>query len=161
MQKIKKIDIFNNFNGKYIMQGNICISLKKQFGLNFGKSKKIINNLGYNKKTEFCYLKKKNILNTFNIFLKKYKINKYYLLNFLYFRLKRYININSRKGRRHILNLTIRGQRSHTNKDTQKKINRIFILHKIFQDLIPVYIYETIFNKNKKDKTFKKKKNKK
>lgn len=138
--RIKNISIFPNYNQKYSYYYNVYYNLKKQFGLNLGKSFKLCNNLGFNKKSQLQFNNKNKILLLNLLLQRKYNINKLFIVKFLYYRLRKQVNSKSMKGFRHVKNLPVRGQRTHTNRDTQKRLNRYSILKNLF---------ETITQKNK------------
>lgn len=153
--KIKNISIFPNYNKKYSYSYNLVYNIKKQFGINYGKTFKLLNNLGFNKKSELYYNKKKYIFLLNNLMKKKYNVNKLYILKFLYFMIRKQIKSNSNKGLRHLKNLPVHGQRTHTNHDTQKSINRSAILKNLFE---PVIIKKNVTsNKIKVNKKLQKK----
>lgn len=132
MTKLKTISIFPNYTQNYSYYYNLIYNIKKQFGLNYGKTFKLLNYLGFNKKSTLHYQNKKSILILNFILNKKFNINKLYIIKFLYFNLKKLINTKSRKGIRHTKNLPVNGQRTHTNNDTQKRLNRIVSLQNLF-----------------------------
>jgi len=134
--KIKNISIFPNYNKKYSYSYNLVYNIKKQFGVNYGKTFKLLNNLGFNKKSELSYNKKKYIYLLNNLLKKKYNVNKLYILKFLYYMIQKHIKSKSNKGLRHSKNLPVHGQRTHTNHDTQKTINRYSILKNLFETSI-------------------------
>lgn len=146
MIKIKNISIFPNFNKKYSYYFNIVYNVKKQFGLNYGKTLNICNNLGFNKKSQLQFNTKKKILILNLLLQKKYNINRLFILKYLYYILNTQVLIKSNKGIRHLKNLPVHGQRTHTNRDTQKKINRYSILKSLFEIKLKKKNVNTQFN---------------
>ncbi len=97
-------------------------ALTKIFGLGYNQSKFIVNNLGITSKgfiydlTKHQKFKLLHLLETSNILLKlDLKRQRMNCLNKL-------IKIKSYKGARLLLGLPLRGQRTHTNRKTSKKI---------------------------------------
>jgi len=150
--KIKNISIFPFFNQKYSYHYNICYNLKKQFGLNFTKTIKICNNLGFNKNSQLQFNTKNKIVLLNMLLQRKYNINKLYILKYLYYNILKQVNIKSRKGLRHIKNLPVHGQRTHTNRDTQKRLNRYLALKNLFENITQKKNVNTITNKQSKNK---------
>lgn len=156
--KIKNISIFPNFNKTYSYYYNVCYNLKKHFGLNFNKTFKLCNNLGFNKKSQLQFNNKDKILLLNLLLRKKYNVNKLYIIKYLYYNLVKQVNNKSRSGLRHIKNLPVHGQRTHTNRDTQKRFNRYIALKNLFENLTQKKNVNININKQSKNKKTQKKK---
>ena len=93
---------------------NINFSLKNIIGINKKKEKFFFTPLSYGK----VYIRSK---------LKQYKIDN--LLNtILYKRIQNYISNKSYKGMRFRFKYPVRGQRTHTNAKTQRKLMKLYKL---------------------------------
>lgn len=156
--KIKNISIFPNFNKTYSYYYNVYYNLKKHFGLNFSKTLKLCNNLGFNKKSQLQFNNKDKILLLNLLLRKKYNVNKLYIIKYLYYNLLKQVNNKSRSGLRHMKNLPVHGQRTHTNRDTQKRLNRYVALKNLFENLTQKKNVNININKQSKIKKTQKKK---
>jgi len=101
---------------------SIHIALNKVYGINLYLSRKICKLLGLCKNFKLKDLNKeqKNSL-VFIILYLNLKINND-LKKFIYFNNNKLINLKNYKGFRRIKKLPVRGQRTHTNAKTCKKI---------------------------------------
>jgi small subunit ribosomal protein S13 len=101
----------------------VRIALSYIYGIGNNNSCKICNSIGIGNKIRMGKITNTQIYNIRKIIKKKYKITgdlrKYILLN-----IKRYIEIKSYRGLRHKLSYPVRGQRTHTNAATQKKLSK-------------------------------------
>ena len=127
---------------------NIIEGLSKIYGIGKSKSKNICNFLGYSRNILVKDLESKdweNILNFIknnNIYILKDLIKKerFFLLNLL--------NMKNYRGIRHKNGLPVRGQRTHSNKKTQKKLSRMRMLNvRKFSSLV-LPLFNQITNKN-------------
>lgn len=112
----KSLDQENCFNNE----------LRKVYGINFSKKNYFFKRLGYN--LIYKYSMKIMKLNNFSLKLSNlYKNHNFFLglslkqKNFL--SIKKEIDINSYKGFRHRDFYPVRGQRTHTNSKTCKRVN--------------------------------------
>jgi len=99
----------------------IIYSLTKLFGINFYNSKKICKNVGINPSVRINSLKKNQIRKIIqyidqNLIIEQ-DLKRNYILN-----KKNLINIKSIRGLRNLNGLPVRGQRTHTNRKTSKKL---------------------------------------
>lgn len=110
------------FNLSLDTKKKIYICLQDVFGINKFSALLICKYLGLNSRTKTGYLKARHLL----------AIKQYVLKNFLVTSdlerkrrgfIKDLINVKSYRGFRHRLKLPVRGQRTHTNRQTQKKIS--------------------------------------
>jgi small subunit ribosomal protein S13 len=111
------------FNQHISSKKTIKYALISIYGLNLHSVKKIINNLCINENLRF------GLLNTNHI----RRISKYILSNFQVGGLlkkhnqdniKKKIKLRIYQGIRHKLNLPVRGQRTHTNAQTRKRLKK-------------------------------------
>jgi small subunit ribosomal protein S13 len=121
--------------GTYLKKNkNIKTALSYIYGINNKKAEYICNYIGLGNKYKI-----KNLTNT-QIYYIKNTINKHELFKnketkdldltndlkrYIKSRIKRHIEIKSYKGTRHKLSYPVRGQRTHTNAQTQKKLSRL------------------------------------
>ena len=104
---------------------SILYSLIILYGINKYQAKRICNNIGVNPQTTINQLKKNQLNRLINYINKNIKIEqilkklKKDQFNFL-------LNIKTNRGIRRNLGLPVRGQRTHTNAKTSKKLKNIF-----------------------------------
>jgi small subunit ribosomal protein S13 len=100
----------------------IYIALTDIYGIGISKSLEILKRLDINKDLKASELSKENISNLRDLLESgTYKIEGD-LKRFVTLNIKRLININSFRGKRHIKGLPSRGQRTKTNSRTSRKI---------------------------------------
>lgn len=112
--------------GTYIKKNKtLRIALTSIYGLGYKSTCKICNSVGIGNKKKINKITNTQLYTIRKIINNKYKITgdlrRIILLN-----IKRYIDIKSYRGLRHKLSYPVRGQRTHTNAQTQKKIKKIF-----------------------------------
>jgi small subunit ribosomal protein S13 len=101
----------------------IYIALTSIYGIGLSRSIQIINKLNINKDLKVSQLDKKNISDLRDLLESgSYKLEGD-LKRFTNLNIKRLININSFRGKRHIKGLPSRGQRTKTNSKTSRKIS--------------------------------------
>lgn len=113
-------------SGTYIKKNkNIRIALTSIYGLGYKKTCIICNSIGIGYKKSIDKIRNRQLYNIRQIIKNQYKITgdlrKEILMN-----IKRYVDIKSYRGLRHKLSYPVRGQRTHTNARTQKKISKYF-----------------------------------
>ena len=101
----------------------IKYSLTNLFGINLNKSTKICKNIGINPSVSINSLKK-NQIRTLIEYLDKNFLIEQDLKKKLRSEKKSLINIKHYRGLRRLRGLPVRGQRTHTNKKTAKKLIR-------------------------------------
>ena len=99
----------------------ISYSLINLFGINFYNSKKICKNIGLNPSVRINSLKKVQIKKLTKYIDKNLTIEKD-LKKKLIFQKKNLINIKTNRGLRNFKGLPVRGQRTHTNCKTKRKL---------------------------------------
>ena len=130
------------FNKTISDSKSILYSLTILYGINEYQSKKICKNIGINPQITINKLKNNHVNLLINYINKNVKIeeilkeSKKKKLNIL-------LDIKSYRGIRQSIGLPVRGQRTHTNAKTSKKLKKIFIYKKKSRNKRP-------FNKIKK-----------
>lgn len=134
----EKINILLQNNNKISYNNQTLYSFKKFFGISFFKTLRLISVFGLNKYSKLKFLNK----NLYNIIINfiglKYKINKYVIFRFIYTKIKTKYKIKSYIGYRHLKNLPARGQRTHTNRNTQRSLKKFITLANIFETKLVV-----------------------
>lgn len=100
----------------------VIYALPKLFGLNKASSLDICNKIGI---TEHCRISQLNDLHVSKIckIIEEGYIYESDLRKTIMFNIKRLCDIGSYRGYRHSYGLPVRGQRTHTNRKTQKSIS--------------------------------------
>lgn len=99
----------------------IYIALTSIYGIGISTSKKILNELNINIHLKVTDLSQSHILVLRNYLEKSNLKLEGELKRFIQLNIKHLININSRKGIRHLKGLPIHGQRTRTNSRTTRK----------------------------------------
>lgn len=115
---------------------SILYALIILYGINKFQSKKICKNIGINPQITLNKLKN-NHVNRIVIYInKKLKVEQL-LKKEKTEKLNELLEIKSNRGIRQSLGLPVRGQRTHTNAKTSKKLKKIFIHKKISRNKRP------------------------
>jgi len=110
--------------GTYIKKkNNIRIALSSIYGIGYTNASNICNSIGIGKKANIKNINNRQLYNIRKIIKNKYKITGD-LRKFISINIKRYIEIKSYHGLRHKLSYPVRGQRTHTNAQTQKLLSK-------------------------------------
>ena len=124
------------FNKTISDSKSILYSLIILYGINKFQSKKICKNIGINPQITLNKLKN-NHVNRIVIYInKKLKVEQL-LKKEKTEKLNELLEIKSNRGIRQSLGLPVRGQRTHTNAKTSKKLKKIFINKKISRNKRP------------------------
>ena len=99
------------------------------YGLNKYQSQKICKNFGINPKITINKIKKKHVNRLINYINKKIKVEQVLILKKKN-KIKELLNIKLIRGLRNNLGLPVRGQRTHTNAKTIKRLKNIKIIKK-------------------------------
>ncbi len=102
----------------------IKTALTTIYGIGPKRIKEITNNLCINPNIRFYKLKITQISKICKYITTNYKVGSF-LQKEIKENIKRFVKIKSYKGMRHKNSLPVRGQRTHTNAQTQKKFKRI------------------------------------
>jgi small subunit ribosomal protein S13 len=111
------------FNQHISPKKSIKYALTSIYGININNSKKIINYLCLNENKRFGTLKITQIRKISKYITSNYKVGGL-LKKHVNDNIKKKIKIRSYQGIRHKLGLPVRGQRTHTNAQTQKRIQK-------------------------------------
>ena len=103
---------------------SILYSLTILYGINEFQSKRICKNIGINPQTTINKLKKNQLNRLINYINKNIKIEQL-LKKYKKDHFNNLLNIKTNRGIRHNLGLPVRGQRTHTNAKTSKKLKNI------------------------------------
>ena len=101
----------------------IEIALTYIYGIGLSRSKEILHRIALNPNTYVTDLNDKEIANIRNILENEYMIEGD-LRRFEALNIKRLMEINSYKGKRHRIGLPLRGQRTRTNARTHRGIKK-------------------------------------
>jgi small subunit ribosomal protein S13 len=118
------------FNKTISDSKSILYSLTLLYGINKYQSKKICKNIGINPQITLNKLKNNHVNRLINYINKNLKVE-HLLKKIKTEKLNELIEIKSNRGIRQSQGLPVRGQRTHTNAKTSKKLKKIFI-HKRF-----------------------------
>lgn len=104
---------------KFSNKGLLSANFSKIYGLGLNKSFYILEKFGFNRAAD---VKSLNVyrFNSIIFFLKKFYMTENILKRSVYLNIQKKINLNIYSGFRHISNLPIRGQRTHTNAKTSR-----------------------------------------
>nr|YP_010118078.1 ribosomal protein S13 [Phytophthora palmivora]QPN54128.1 ribosomal protein S13 [Phytophthora palmivora] len=133
------------FNKTISDSKSILYSLTILYGINEFQSKKICKNIGINPQITLNKLKNNHVNRLINYINKNLKIEQL-LKKSKTERLNELVEIKSNRGIRQSQGLPVRGQRTHTNAKTSKKLKKIFIQKRISRNKRPF----KILKKNKK-----------
>jgi small subunit ribosomal protein S13 len=100
---------------------SILYSLTVLYGINIFQSKRICKNIGINPQTTINQLKKNQLNRLINYINKNIKIEQL-LKKIKKDQLDSLLNIKTNRGIRRTFGLPVRGQRTHTNAKTSKKL---------------------------------------
>nr|YP_010395032.1 ribosomal protein S13 [Phytopythium vexans]YP_010395060.1 ribosomal protein S13 [Phytopythium vexans]DAZ89469.1 TPA_asm: ribosomal protein S13 [Phytopythium vexans]DAZ89497.1 TPA_asm: ribosomal protein S13 [Phytopythium vexans] len=125
------------FNKTISDSKSILYSLTILYGINEYQSKKICKNIGINPQITINKLKNNHVNRLINYINKNIKIEQL-LKKSKKDRLTELLEIKSNRGIRQSLGLPVRGQRTHTNAKTIKKIKKIFIQKKTISKKRPI-----------------------
>lgn len=109
------------FNKSISNSNNILYSLTILYGINKFQSKRICKNIGVNPQTIINKLKKNQLNRLINYINKNIKIEQL-LKKEKKEKINNLLNIKTNRGIRRNLGLPVRGQRTHTNSKTCKKL---------------------------------------
>ena len=124
------------FNKTISDSKSILYSLIILYGINKFQSKKICKNIGINPQITLNKLKN-NHVNRIIIYINKNLKVEQLLKKSKIDKLNELLEIKSNRGMRQNLGLPVRGQRTHTNAKTSKKLKKIFIHKKISRNKRP------------------------
>lgn len=124
------------FNKTISDSKSIVYSLITLYGINKFQSKKICKNIGINPQITINKLKNNHVNRLINYINKNLKVEQL-LKKKKTERLNMLLEIKSNRGIRQNQGLPVRGQRTHTNAKTSKKIKKIFIQKRISRNKRP------------------------
>nr|QPN54050.1 ribosomal protein S13 [Phytophthora chlamydospora] len=124
------------FNKTISDSKSILYSLTILYGINEYQSKKICKNIGINPQITLNKLKNNHVNRLINYINKNLKVEQL-LKKSKTEKLNELIEIKSNRGIRQSLGLPVRGQRTHTNAKTSKKLKKIFIQKRISRNKRP------------------------
>nr|YP_010394564.1 ribosomal protein S13 [Phytophthora podocarpi]DAZ88611.1 TPA_asm: ribosomal protein S13 [Phytophthora podocarpi]DAZ89040.1 TPA_asm: ribosomal protein S13 [Phytophthora podocarpi] len=131
------------FNKTISDSKSILYSLTILYGINEFQSNKICKNIGINPQITLNKLKNNHVNRLVTYINKNLKVEQL-LKKYKTERLNELIEIKSNRGIRQSLGLPVRGQRTHTNAKTSKKLTKIFLKKRISRNKRP-------FKKKKKN----------
>nr|YP_010118039.1 ribosomal protein S13 [Phytophthora fallax]QPN54089.1 ribosomal protein S13 [Phytophthora fallax] len=114
------------FNKTISDSKSILYSLSVLYGINEYQSKRICKNIGINPQITLNKLKNNHVNRLINYINKNLKVEQL-LKKAKTERLSELVEIKSNRGIRQSQGLPVRGQRTHTNAKTSKKLKKIFI----------------------------------
>ena len=129
------------FNKTISVSKNILYSLTILYGINEFQSKKICKNIGINPQITLNKLKNNHVNQLINYINKNLKVEQL-LKKKKTERLNELVEIKSNRGIRQSLGLPVRGQRTHTNAKTTKKLKKIFIQKRILRNKRPFKVHK-------------------
>lgn len=155
---------FFKYGTKFNKNNTIVLNISKIYGINLRNSFKICKKLGFTAKLITMDLTVNDWL-LLDRFIKKNTYINTNLVNFRKTNLIDIINIRSYKSMRHKSLLPVRGQRTHSNRKTQRKIGKMHLalIQKSFFSLLITPIFKklnTIFLAGRIRRKKKKKRNK-
>nr|YP_010507877.1 ribosomal protein S13 [Phytophthora asparagi]UXG55991.1 ribosomal protein S13 [Phytophthora asparagi] len=124
------------FNKTISDSKSILYSLTIIYGINEYQSKKICKNIGINPQITLNKLKNNHVNRLINYINRNLKVEQL-LKKSKTERLNELVEIKSNRGIRQSQGLPVRGQRTHTNAKTSKKIKKIFIQKRISRNKRP------------------------
>nr|YP_010508001.1 ribosomal protein S13 [Phytophthora ilicis]UXG56338.1 ribosomal protein S13 [Phytophthora ilicis] len=127
------------FNKTISDSKSILYSLTILYGINEFQSKKICKNIGINPQITLNKLKNNHVNRLTGYINKNLKVEQL-LKKAKTERLNELVDIKSNRGIRQSQGLPVRGQRTHTNAKTSKKIKKIFIKKRISRNKHPFKI---------------------
>lgn len=104
---------------KFSKRGLLSSNFSRIYGLGYSKSFHLLEKLGFNR---LALIPSLNLyrFNSLIFFLKKFYMTENVLKRSVYLNIQKKINLNNYAGFRHISNLPVRGQRTHTNSKTSR-----------------------------------------
>ncbi len=104
---------------KFSSKGLLASNFSRVYGLGYSKTFYLLGKLGFNR---LAWVKALNLyrFNSVVFFLKKFYMTENVLKRSVSTNIQKKINLNTYAGFRHISNLPIRGQRTHTNAKTSR-----------------------------------------
>lgn len=133
------------FNKTISDSKSILYSLTTLYGINEYQSKKICKNIGINPQITLNKVKNNHVNRLINYINKNLKVEQL-LKKAKTERLNELVDIKSNRGIRQSQGLPVRGQRTHTNAKTAKKLKKIFVQKKSVRNKRPFKVQK----KNKK-----------
>lgn len=127
------------FNKTISDSKSILYSLTILYGINAYQSNKICKNIGINPQITLNKLKNNHVNRLINYINKNLKVEQL-LKKSKTERLNELVEIKSNRGIRQSQGLPVRGQRTHTNAKTSKKLKKIFIQKRISRNKRPFKI---------------------
>nr|YP_010394287.1 ribosomal protein S13 [Phytophthora cryptogea]DAZ88295.1 TPA_asm: ribosomal protein S13 [Phytophthora cryptogea] len=124
------------FNKTISDSKSILYSLTILYGINEYQSKKICKNIGINPQITLNKLKNNHVNRLINYINKNLKVEQL-LKKTKTERLNELVEIKSNRGIRQSQGLPVRGQRTHTNAKTSKKLKQIFTQKRISRNKRP------------------------
>nr|YP_010118000.1 ribosomal protein S13 [Phytophthora captiosa]QPN54011.1 ribosomal protein S13 [Phytophthora captiosa] len=134
------------FNKTISNSKSILYSLIVLYGINEYQSKKICKNIGINPQITLNKLKNNHVNRLINYINKNLKVEQL-LKKAKTERLNELVEIKSNRGIRQSQGLPIRGQRTHTNAKTSKKLKKIFIQKRFSRNKRPFKVQKKKKNK--------------
>ena len=134
------------FNKTISDSKSILYSLTVLYGINEFQSKKICKNIGINPQITLNKLKNNHVNRLITYINKNLKIEQL-LKKEKTERLRELVEIKSNRGIRQNQGLPVRGQRTHTNAKTPKKLKKIFIQKRISRNKRPFKMQKKKFKK--------------
>ena len=135
------------FNKTISDSKSILYSLTVLYGINEYQSKKICKNIGINPQITINKLKNNHVNRLINYINKNIKIEQL-LKQSKKDRLNELLDIKSNRGIRLSQGLPVRGQRTHTNAKTVKKLKKIFVQKQPLSNKRPLKIQKKKKNNN-------------
>ena len=136
------------FNKTISDSKSILHSLTILYGINEFQSNKICKNIGINPKITLNKLKNNHVNRLITYINKNLKVEQI-LKKCKNDRLNELLEIKSNRGIRQNMGLPVRGQRTHTNAKTVKKLKKIFIQKRISRNKRPFKFKSKIKKKKK------------
>lgn len=133
------------FNKTISDSKSILYSLTILYGINEYQSNKICKNIGINPQITLNKLKNNHVNRLINYINKNLKVEQL-LKKSKTERITELVEIKSNRGIRQSQGLPVRGQRTHTNAKTSKKLKQIFIQKRVSRNKRPFKVQK----KNKK-----------
>lgn len=136
------------FNKTISDSKSILYSLTILYGINEFQSKKICKNIGINPQINLNNLKNNHLNRIITYINKNLKVEQL-LKQKKTERLNELVEIKSTRGIRQSQGLPVRGQRTHTNAKTSKKLKKIFIQKRISRNKRPFKAQKKKYKKKK------------
>lgn len=134
------------FNKTISDSKSILYSLTTLYGINEYQSKKICKNIGINPQITLNKVKNNHVNRLINYINKNLKVEQL-LKKIKTERLNELVEIKSNRGIRQSQGLPVRGQRTHTNAKTAKKLKKIFVQKKLARTKRPFKVQKKKKNK--------------